>query len=228
MSESNIDKHKILTLIPAFNEAKNISATIKSLNSSGIDQQIVVIDDGSTDDTYSIAAKTGVTVLKNSKNLGKGDSINVALREYKDDFKYVLLVDADIGDSAREAVKLLEPVLSGEADMAIGKLPPSKKSGGFGFVRWLAEKSVYAKSGKKITCSLSGQRAIKISSLDGIKIGKGFGLEVALTINFLNAGHTIKEVEVDMKHTGTGKSIGGFAHRGKQFYQILKTVWIGR
>lgn len=228
MSGPYSEKHKIITLIPAFNEKENISATINSLKSTGIDQQIVVIDDGSTDDTYSIAVNTGVTVLRNAKNLGKGDSINFALRKYKHNFDYVVFVDADIGDSAGEAGKLLEPVLSGEADMTIGKLPPSKKSGGFGLVRWLAEKSVLAKSGKNISASLSGQRAIKMSSLDGIKIGRGFGLEVALTIDFLNAGHTIKEVEVDMKHTGTGKSIGGFTHRGKQFYQIIKTVWIGR
>jgi glycosyltransferase involved in cell wall biosynthesis len=228
LENTNTAETKILTIIPAYNEEKTIKSTVEAIKSIDHRQTIVVVDDGSIDDTYNQASGVGVTIIRNMKNVGKGGAIDHALKSIEEDFDIVLLVDADIGHSASCAKKLLEPVIEGEADMTIGRLPMSKKKSGFGLVRWLAEKSIYLKTGESISSSLSGQRAINLNSLKSVTISRGFGLEVGLTIDFLNAGYRIKEIDVEMKHIGTGKSIGGFMHRGKQFYEIFKTVWLKR
>ena len=127
----------VSVLMPAFNEASRIEASVSAaLAIPGVDE-VVVIDDGSADQTGDLAAKAGAVVIRLTKNAGKGGALNVGLTKAKGG-DVILTLDADLGASALEGVKLLGPVLEGEAHMTVGVFPRRGKGGGFGLAKGLA------------------------------------------------------------------------------------------
>lgn len=185
--------------------------------------EIIVVDDGSTDKTYEYASKVeGIQLLKQLKNRGKGYALTVGINEALKNSNIILLLDADLEESVIDFSKLILPISEGRADVTIGKFPPSKKKGGFGFVKKLAKYGVYIHTGHKLDTVLSGQRALKSNVLKNINTNfQGYGVELGMTIDILKKGYHIEEVEVNMLHNETGRNLTGFIHRGKQFWQIL-------
>ena len=218
-----IDVAMISILIPAFNEAERIGNTIAALRGIdvGHDSEIIVIDDGSADGTAAIAETAGADIVLRQSNTGKGAALSAGLRLVHGDV--LLLIDADLGDSAREAVKLLEPVLAGTADMTIATFPDVPgKGGGLGFVVRLARWGIRRLTGRELRAPLSGQRALRASVLDATGgVAAGWGVEIALTVRALWAGLRVEEVATEMDHRVTGRSIRGFVHRGRQFWAAL-------
>lgn len=220
---------KIVAIIPAYNEEKTLLRTIDSIKKIKYDTEIIIADDCSTDKTFEIAKKSGVSVLKLDRNSGKGTAVNKAVGTLRNrNFDILLMIDADIGESACEVEKLIEPIIKNNASMVIAKIPLSVKKSGFGIVRWLARNSVKWKTGYEVEAPLSGQRAVVFKDIIDYKFKSGYGLEVGMTVDFLKMGKKIVEVEANMLHTGTGKDVRGFMHRGRQFYDILKTIWFSR
>ncbi|WIF94554.1 glycosyltransferase family 2 protein [Caminicella sporogenes] len=216
----------ISVLIPAYNEEKRIGKTIESVKKSRYVNHIVVIDDGSKDDTAYIAKKFGVCVIRLNTNKGKGYALSCGLKCVTNKSDIVVFLDADLGESAIEVDKLIKPLIRNECDVTIAKFKTfGNKKGGFGFVKFLSKKGVKYFTDIDFDNSLSGQRAFKVEVLKKIKkIPKKFGVEVGMTIDILNLGYSIKQVEVDMKHRLTGRDIKGFLHRSRQFYEILTTL----
>lgn len=117
----------ILVIIPAFNEAENIEQTIASVRAVRLDCDIVVVDDGSSDDTAARARRKGVAVLSLPFNLGIGGAVQTGFKFARDrDYDYAVQVDADGQHDPDFLPDILEPVRSGGFDMAIGSrfLPP--------------------------------------------------------------------------------------------------------
>lgn len=214
----------VSVIIPAFNEEERITQTVESAWSIPGVGQVIVVDDGSQDRTAQMASRVGATVVRSKRNLGKGDALSLGLQKATGDF--VLLLDADLGRSATEAKKILEPVMRGQADMTIARFTGKKKGGGFGLVLTLARRAVRMLTGLSIEAPLSGQRALNrraVSALGGIG-ASGFGAEVAMIIDLAKEGMIIKEVPVEMEHRETGRDLAGFLHRGRQFWQTMVTV----
>jgi hypothetical protein len=70
---------------------------------------------------------------------------------------------------------------------------------------------------------ISGQRAMRADVLrDVLPFAKGFGMETGMTIDAIRAGHRVREIELDLEHRATGRTLGGFAHRGRQAADILR------
>lgn len=218
-------KGKIVAIIPAYNEEDRIKETIEDLKKVDLIDNIVVIDDGSTDSTSSIVENMGIDLIKLNKNRGKGFAIKEAVKRV--DYDYLVLADGDLGKTSNEIEKLIYPVLNNEADVAIAKFPRPLKKGGFGFVKRLAKRGVYIHTGKKIDTTLSGQRVYKREVVQKINyIPDRFGVEIAMTVATLREDYSIKEVDVNMRHRETGRDFKDFIHRGKQFFDILKTIII--
>ena len=119
-------KGKIVAIIPAYNEEDRIKETIEDLKKVDLIDNIVVIDDGSTDSTSSIVENMGIDLIKLNKNRGKGFAIKEAVKRV--DYDYLVLADGDLGKTSNEIEKLIYPVLNNEADVAIAKFPrPLKK-----------------------------------------------------------------------------------------------------
>jgi len=112
---------RLLVAIPAFNEAATISQAIATIPKqiSGIDAvHILVVDDGSTDETARLAEQAGARVVRHSHNKGLGTAIKTAV-DYAVAENYHLLVvmDADLQFNPQDIPTLVDPVLSGKADM---------------------------------------------------------------------------------------------------------------
>ena len=222
-------KGNVLVVVPVYNEADMIKDTIEGLKKIDLIDEIVIVNDGSTDNTAKVIETLGVSVITMVKNQGKGYAMKKAIEEK--DYDYIAFVDGDLGFTSTEVEKLIMPVVLDEVDFTIAKFPKksdvSETKGGFGFVKGLAKKGVYFYTKKYIDTSLSGQRVYKKKVIESIEyIPTDYGIEVAMTIQALNGGYTFKEIPVKMTHRYSERSLRGFKHRGKQFFQILKTLII--
>lgn len=209
-------------IIPAYNEEEKIADTINAIKSAA-DVNIIVVDDKSTDNTVQIVKELDVEVVEMPVNGGKGKAVKAGLEHSKAHIKG--LIDADLGTTASEVEKLIEPILLDRADFTIARFGKARRKGGFGLVKGLAAWGVKKFTGEEITTTLSGQRIYRREVIDSIEyIPDDFGIEIAMTVYALKNGYRLEEVDVDMTHSETGRNLAGFKHRGKQFYDILKTI----
>lgn len=223
------NKKKLVCVVPVYNEEDVISETIRGLKKIGLIDEIIIINDGSEDKTLEITKGLDVTVIDLERNYGKGYAIKEAIRSLE--YDYFALVDGDLGETSREVEELILPIINKEADVTIAKFPArstaTNSKGGFGIVMSLAKKGVYFFTKKEIDSSLSGQRVYTKEVLDKISyIPNGFGIEVAMTIQSINAGFHILEVPVTMRHRFSQRDLKGIIHRGKQFRDVLRTFII--
>lgn len=185
--------------------------------------QVVVVDDASTDDTAELAQAAGAVVQVLRENLGKGGALNHGAALVTGDV--VVLLDGDLGSSAAEARGLLLPVLEGSADMTVARFPRSRKKGGFGLVKGLARSGIKHFCGFEAQAPLSGQRAMTRAVLKQVvPFASGYGVEVALTIAVARQGFRVLEVPVNMTHAETGRDLRGFVHRGQQFVHVARVL----
>jgi hypothetical protein len=216
---------RTVALIPAHNEAERIASTLEALGAvPGIDE-IIVVDDASTDDTAEIALQRHATVVRLERNLGKGGALETGAAAAGDPDVLVLL-DGDLGATASQAGALLSPVVEGTADMSIARFPRPVGKAGFGLVKGLARWGIRRLGGPfDAQAPLSGQRALTRGALAACRpFEAGYGVEVALTVRALRAGLRVVEVETTMAHASTGRDLAGFVHRGRQFGHVARAL----
>ncbi|MFW5981608.1 MAG: glycosyltransferase family 2 protein [Halanaerobiaceae bacterium] len=217
-----LNNKSISVIIPAYNEEDYLDETLSNLNFQWIDQ-VIVVNDGSMDNTSRIASKYKVDLFDLKKNQGKGNAINYGLLRADGDI--ITIIDADLGKSVVEIRKLIEPLLNEDKlDISIAVLPI--KGGGLGIVRKTADLALKCMTKNEMRAPLSGQRAFKKDILEKIyPLQEGFGLEMGF--NLLIFKHNLKFVEVEcgFKHRVTKSNFSGYMHRGLQLHDILKTLW---
>jgi glycosyltransferase involved in cell wall biosynthesis len=114
---------KVSFLIPAYNEAATIGEVLERIAKLELDAQVIVVDDGSTDDTAAIAEAAGATVVR-QQNRGKGAAIRAAIPLIEGEI--AVIQDADMEYDPAEVPSLIEPIVKGSADVVFG----SRLSGG--------------------------------------------------------------------------------------------------
>jgi glycosyltransferase involved in cell wall biosynthesis len=205
----------VLALVPARDEEDRVGQTVRALRSTGVIDDVVVVDSGSHDATARVAASEGARVLVAPAPLGKGDALEGALWRLSPAATYVF-ADADLGASASEFRSLIREVVEDRADMAVAVLP-MPPTGGFGIVKRAAGWAIRRASGFDPREPLSGQRVLTAACLRACRpISCGFGMEVGLTIDAVRMGFRVVELPVDLHHRYTRKDLAGFAHRGRQ------------
>lgn len=213
----------VTALIPAFNEEENLPLTIQGLKKLEEIKQIIVVDDGSSDNTAKIAKKLGAQVICHPINRGKGHALNSGAPFVLGD--YVALVDADLKESVIELRKLIDPVIKGECDMSIAVFPPASKKGGMGLVKGSAYWGIKLLTQQEFRAPLSGQRVMSRQVFNSLlPFASGFGVEVGMTIDALLKGFRLLEVSTKMGHAETGRDWSGFLHRGIQFKDVFLTL----
>ena len=198
-------------LVAARDEEERIGATVEALRRQFPDAEVVVADDGSRDGTARAAEAAGAKVLTFPRR-GKGQALTLAEREVLPGG--VLLCDADLtGD--------LRPLLAAGADLAIAAFA-ERQGGGFGIVKQAARELIRRATGRELREPLSGQRALSARVRERcFPTAAGFGCDVRMTLDALEAGLSVEEIELPLRHRATGRDLRGFLHRARQLVDVL-------
>jgi glycosyltransferase involved in cell wall biosynthesis len=221
-------------IVAARDEADRIAATLDALAHAFPGARVVVADDGSRDATAAIAVRAGAELASRlrgpgrssggRRGRGKGGAVTAAARAVLADGQKplqttVVLCDGDLGASAKELSKLAEAVESGDCDLAVATFGIA-----LGFARW----AVRDLTGVRVQAPLSGQRALRGELLSRLlPFAPGFGIETAMTVDALRAGVQLAEIELDLEHRATGRTVGGFLHRARQLRDFV-LVYVSR
>ena len=224
-------KLPVAVIIPAYNEAERITATVQAaLGIAGV-ERVVVVDDGSTDDTAKIAKRAGAEVISKPHKRGKGAAMGSGVAYLRSSAQpgadYLLLfVDGDLGASASACEVLIEPVASGRCSMSIAVPPAFEGAGGHGFVLGTARKAISEATGWQPQAPLSGQRCMNSFVFEACKnqLSRGWGVETWLSVKALEAGFTVLEVPCSITHRVSVNNLAGRLHRLEQFRQVRKTT----
>jgi hypothetical protein len=213
----------VVALVAAWNEQATIGQTVRALGDLPGVHEVLVAADGCTDRTADEAQAAGARVVVRARRAGKGAALSAAVARTPQADVY-LLIDADVGETARAAGAILRPLLDDRLDLVIGCLPP-QEGGGFGLVKTMAGEAVSRLGGWRPEAPLSGQRAVRAEVLRAcLPLARGFGVETAMTIDALRLGYRVGEVPVEMTHRATGRSPAGFVHRGRQGWDVLRAL----
>lgn len=199
---TTLDKSKIVVVIPAINEAATINRVVHSVISEGY--SVVVIDDGSTDNTVELAEQAGAVVLRHIYNLGAWKAMQTGFRyAVRCDAEAVVTMDADEQHPVSEIDKLLESYCAG-ADIVIGNCT---KRGSLGrHIAWQFFKRI---NGFSISDITSGFRLYSRGALDCLVSRQATMLEyqcVGVLIMLRNMKLSITEVSVNMQERTDGAS----------------------
>ncbi len=225
-------------IIPARNEAVLIGATTRSaLTLAGADI-VVVVDDGSTDETASVAAAAGAHVIRHARNRGKAAAMETgaeAVRLIESAAagagvtgagpRHLLFLDADLAESAVAAGPLADPVRAGTADMTIAVFTTRVRKGGFGVVTTAAGAGIELATGWRPAQPLNGQRCLTRAAFTAaLPLARGWGVETGMTIDLLRKGLRITEVDVPLSHRATGNDWRAQVHRLHQLADVTSAL----
>jgi glycosyltransferase involved in cell wall biosynthesis len=215
-------------IVTARDEADRIDATIGALREALPGARVVLAESGSRDATAAIAEAAGAEVVHTaSRRKGKGASATTAARAALASpgaaESTFLLCDGDLGASAGRLGPLVDAVETGDCDLAVAAFS-RKLGGGFGIAVGFARWAIRDLAGLDTRAPISGQRALRGSSLELLlPFADGFGMETGMTIDAIRAGLVLKEVEIDLEHRATTRSLSGFAHRARQLAAFART-----
>ncbi len=206
----------VAVLIPAFEEARNLAPVVTAALAAG-PRSVLVVDDGSRDETSVAAAEAGAAVLTLPENRGKGGALAAGATALGE--TYLVLLDADLtGLEPEHIVALAEPVLTGAARMSRGTFSGGRLS------TTLAQ---------RLTPQLNGQRCLRRADLlgvEGLRTSQ-YGVEIAITRHARANGWSCAEVELAgvsqiMKEEKRGFLRGALA-RAKMYSQVLAQLLRG-
>jgi glycosyltransferase involved in cell wall biosynthesis len=218
----------VFVIVAAYNEADRIAATLNALAETFPGASLWVADDGSSDGTGALAEAAGATVVRSGRVIGKGGAVTLAAREaLASEGSVALLCDGDLGGSAARLAPLVESVRKGDADLAVAAFS-KRVGGGFGLAIGFAHWAIRRRCGLELRAPISGQRAMTAQTLaQALPLAHGFGMEIGMTIDAARTGACVGEVELDLSHRATGRTLGGFLHRGRQLIDFVR-VYISR
>lgn len=246
---------RVVVVVAARNEADRIGATLDSLADALPGAQLVVADDASTDRTAEVAMLHGAEVVSRRRPHGKGGSMTAAAesvlpllltgeagvpatgssrpegdrtsRVDESMQRVVLLCDGDLGSSAGRLGRLVEAVGGGECDLAVAAFS-RRVGGGLGIAVGFAGWAIRRRCGFRAEAPISGQRALTVEALRAaLPFAPRYGMEMGMTIDVARAGMRVGEYCLDLEHRATGRTLGGFIHRGRQLRDFLG-VYLGR
>jgi glycosyltransferase involved in cell wall biosynthesis len=216
---------RIIIGMPAYNEAKYIGSLVLQAKRYG--KEVVVVDDGSTDATASIARLAGAAVIKHEQNRGYGNTIQTLLNEAKQRNTDILVIlDADSQHDPDEIPRLIEGIKGG-ADIIIGSREmQSNKIAGY---RRLGQKLLSRMTGfaskKKLTDTESGFRAYSRKAINSLELKEtGMAVSSEIIAAAASRGLKIAEVPISVAYAGDGSTLHPVKHGLGVFNRILVMI----
>jgi hypothetical protein len=224
-------RQRVAVVIPAKDESRRIAATVRSARAIPNVDLVLVVDDGSEDNTQHVAREAGAVVVRHSHNRGKAAAMEtgaavVAMRDAPDrPPRLLLFIDGDLGDTAVNTAPLVPPVLEGTADVSIALLPPQPGAGGRGIVVGAARRAIMSMTGWTPTQPLSGMRCLTREAFEAATpLARGWGVETGMTIDLLRKGFVAVEVPCELRHRPSGSDLRGQMHRAAQYRDVQLAV----
>lgn len=234
---------KLSIIVPVYNEERTVGEVLDKLLRvalPGIEKEIIVVDDGSTDTTRSVLSnfflkkgrRSNLIQIEHKKNLGKGAAIQSGLKKAVGSI--VLIQDADLEYNPIYIPRLIKPILGGQAQVVYGtrlrakpvlwgaqKTPFLVHFVGNKFLSWLTS-LLYNQS---VSDMETGYKAFQRRAIDGIQIqAKSFDFEPEITAKILRKGIRIVEVDIKTKPRSykEGKKIRAFRDGVIALWTLLK------
>lgn len=189
----------VSVVVPAFNEEQTVGAVIEQItsvmDSLGLAYEIIVVDDGSTDNTRRVATNCKATVLFNDTNRGKGYAMRKAFQQAQGDI--IVTIDADGSHSPKEIPELIEPLFKGADVVAGSRFLGNGKNSTSRLNRVgnsIFNMTIMILTRKRVTDSQTGFRAIKSEMLRKLDLTSlGYDIETEITVKSLKNGFRFRE-----------------------------------
>ena len=206
--------NRVSAIIPAYNEAQNVASVLRVLKEVPEIYEIIVVDDGSFDNTADVARQNGAIVLSLPENQGKGGAMKAGASIARGDV--VLFLDADlVGLTVEHVRELVVPVLMGDSEATVGIF-----EGGRASTDWA----------QAVAPFLSGQRALRRQLLVGFEHidMSGYGVELQLHRQLKRMGIQPREVVLrDVTQVVKEEKLGlvkGFSARMRMYWEIIREI----
>ena len=217
---------RVSFVIPAHNEAPTIAAVVQAAADAVPGAEVLVVDDGSHDDTARHAAEAGAAVLRLETNVGKGAAMRRGIEAARGDV--LVFIDADGQDNPYETVLLLE-ALEGDVDLVLGsRFLGQFRDGAITRLNLLGTKfitlTVRALFGTTITDPLAGFRVIRRQAIERIGLqANGYDIEVDMVLRVVKTGGVVREVGASRSRREHGSSdLASFRDGVRIFRRILQ------
>ena len=230
---------KISIIVPCYNEKSTVAGVVERVREAsfgGLEKEIIVIDDGSTDGTAETIAKiSGITVITHPKNLGKGAAVISGFKLASGDVS--VIQDADLEYDPEDMEDLLAPIVAGDADVVFGsRFMGDKPRRVLNFHHYIANRGITVVSNLFTNLNLSdvevGYKLFTREVIDAIKnslTAKRFGIEIELAARVSKSKFRVYEVAISYRGRtyDEGKKIG-WKDGVAAFWYIIKFNIINR
>ena len=207
-------KPRVLCIAPAWNEGERIARVVRAVPRDAVDV-VLVVDDGSTDDSAQHAESAGAVVIRQGTNRGVGAAVRSAI-DYAiaNSFDVIVIVSGGGKTPPEQIPRLLGPIINGDAELVQG----SRYKEGGEFLRMPLRRRLGTRAytflfsafcGRRVTDASSGFRAIRVSLLEDKRINlwqywlDRYELEPYLLFKALRLGHRVIETAVTIEYPET-------------------------
>lgn len=217
----------VIVAIPAYDEGATIGSVV--LKARQFANEVVVVDDGSTDDTAETATLAGAHVIRHARNLGKGMAIRSAwLYARERDPEVFVLLDGDHQHNPKDIPRLMDPVLAGRADVVLGvrwgktsKMPVYRRLG----KRALDFATAAATKNGMLTDSQSGYRVFSRRAMLSLEPTEdGLSIESQMLLEAQEENLRIEEVSIDARYDLDGSAVSPTRHGASVLGRIITLV----